>query len=504
MTTPTGSPRKSLEPFLKDSVEYFEHQVKGVRILAKMDSFLLADDMGLGKSLQALTVFSIDVKMGASETCIVVCPVTLRLNWVNEIEKFTRIPYTLFGEEPDTARPGQTKKLSVEKRREQLLNFMSAIGPRILIVNYEQLVSAHHAETFRNFKFDVAIYDEAHYIKNPDSQRTKASLNLTSRRSFMLTGTPVMNQVNELWPLLHRIDPARFPRYRAFINRYCVFGGWEGRQIVGVKNEKELKEILAKVMLRRMKKDVLTLKEPMILPVYVGLTKEQQDLYNPLADELLLMDPYGNPIEMDEDEQMNSLTKFLRLKQICATPYALGPEYPDSSYKLDRTVEIIAEQFANGEKVGVFTQFRPVLDALNERLRKAKLGPVFFLHGDIPASDRVPTVDAWSRVKGSAVIACMSQVAGVGLNMTAGRVLIRIDRLFTPGANDQIVDRFNRIGQNAVQPVQVYDITARGTVEHRIEEILREKRKLFKDIVEGGVGVRRLFEQLLKQLKEEQ
>lgn len=498
------APRKSLEPFLKDSVEYYEHQTAAVRKLINMKNFLLADDMGLGKSLQSLTVFSIDVKMGKAETCIIVCPVTLRDNWAMEIEKFTRLPYLLFGEIPHPTKKGETKRITGPQRQQQLMDWMNhQHGPRILIVNYEQLTSAIHESTFRAFQFDTAIFDEAHYMKNPDSKRTKAALALLSNRSMLLTGTPMLNTVSELWSLLNRIDPKRFPKYWSFVNRYCVFGGYEGRQIVGTKNEKELTAILGEVMIRRLKKNVLKMGDPKPIQYYVGLTPEQRKLYDSVENELLLPsagDRAGLLVPDADEEIGNALTKFLRLKQICGTPYAIDPSYPDSSMKLDRAVEIVKEFADQDEKIVVFTQFRGVLEAFNRRLLKAGTGPVFQLHGGVPQKERQPTVGEWGKVRGAATMACILKVAGVGLNMVAASTVMFIDKDFVPGINKQGIDRVNRIGQT--KPVQALELIAKNTVEQRVEEILADKSKLNEEIVEAGVGMGKLLAQLKARMKE--
>lgn len=488
--------RKSLEPFLKDEVQYFEHQVKGIRHLAPMPSFLLADDMGLGKSLQALTVFCIDVKLGKAQTAIIVCPVTLRDNWADEISKFTRLPYMLLGQAPDPKRHGQFKTLTPAKRQDQLVEFTKMIGPRILICNYEQLASALHTATLAGFRFDAAIYDEAHMMKNPKAKRTTAALSLRSSRSFLLTGTPMLNQVSELWSLLHRIDPRAFPKYWTFVNRYCVFGGFENRQIIGVKNEAELKKILGRYMLRRMKNDVLSREKPSYIHHRVGLTDVQRKLYDQVEEDLFLEDGNGNILDVE-----NALTKFLRLKQICNTPYSIDSSLPDSSFKLDRVTEVTEELAAHGEKFVLFTQFRGTLEAQMKRFEKAGIGPVFSLHGDVPKAERQNLVKAWGNVSGFSVIACMTQVAGVGLNMVQASQCGFIDKLFVPGLNKQAVDRLDRIGQP--NPVLVHEFLTKGTVETRVESILKAKMLLGEDIIEGSVGMGRLLELLKESMKDD-
>ena len=462
MAKSTIASRKSLEPWLHDSIEYYDYQVQGVRWLCRRKSFLLADDMGLGKSLQALTTFAVDVVRGWASKALVVCPATLKGNWADEIEKFTRFSYVLLDGTP-------------AQRTKQLLEYMDIDQPKILIVNYEQVVA--HREVLDKMMFDVAIFDEAHFLKNPKAKRTKACLDVYSRRSFMLTGTPMLNHVNELWSILHRIDPKSFPNYWKFVNRYAVFGGYKDKQIIGVKNEKELTEILHNYMLRRLKKDVLDLPDVQMIERRVDLTSEQTKLYNEVISDMKL----SRFDREDPDDIENALTKFLRLKQICGTTFAFTGE--DISSKLDLAISDALELLENGNRVIVFTQFRDVLECYASRI--AGLGyPVYQLHGDVPKSERQGVVKEWSQTKTPGVIVCMLQVAGVGLNMTAARHLQFVDKLFVPGLNQQAIDRAHRIGQDKTQPVQVLDYKCRGTIEARVDAILRTKKKIFGEIVE--------------------
>lgn len=493
----TSPQRKSLEPHLKDDVEYYPHQIEGIRRGARMRSFLLADDMGLGKSLQALTIWCMDVKMGLSQTLLIVCPLTLRMNWADEIEKFTRVPYTLLGEEPNPNRPGHMRKVSTTAKRDaQIHKFLDGHGPRILIANYEQVASRAHEATFEFAHFDMVILDEAHYIKTWNSGRSIGAQRLNSTRTLLLTGTPMLNNANELWPILHKIDPKRWPKYWSFVNRFCVMGGYKDKQVVGTKNQAELVNVLSGVMIRRLKRDVLTIPKPHIIQVKVGLTDFQQKLYDEVKEEFTVggMELSENPMGPAQ-----AMIMFLRLKQICNTPYSVDPSFADESDKLDRMEEIAEELINEGEKVVIFTQFRGTLEAIVKRLRKRMPNiPLFQLHGDIPSKERVPTVQEWSNVQGPAIIACMSQVAGVGLNMTAASACIFVDKLFVPGLNQQCIDRLDRIGASTIQAVRVFELIARGTCEDRIEQILKAKSKLFGEIIEGSVGMQELLKQLAK------
>jgi len=487
VVTPVRRPRKSLEPWLFDSVKFYPHQVDGIRWLLRKRSFLLADDMGLGKSLQALTIFCADVKEGLGETLFIVCPVSLRANWADELEKFTSLPYVMLGEEINPLN-GRSRNLSVEERRLQILNFAFQAGPRVMIMNYEQVKP--HLPELNAVRAWAAIFDEAHAIKGATSQRTIACLELKAYRNMLLTGTPILNQVNEIWPILNKIAPNHFPNYSAFVNRYCVYGGFKNKSIAGVKNQKQLHAILEEIMLRRLKSETLDLPEVQIVQISVELSYTQRKLYDKLVEEEKLENV--DPNASDEVIE-NALTRFLRLKQICGTPATLG--FDDDSIKLDEVTNRAAEILANGQKLIVFTQFRGVLDSLRSRFQGAGL-PVIELHGDTPKAHRQEVVNRWTHYPDPAIILCMIQVAGIGLNMTAARTIFFVDKLFVPGLNQQAIDRSHRIGQSTTQPVTVYEFIARGTIEHRIEQSLKFKVKLFKNVIEGVDVVRKLLQAL--------
>lgn len=469
------APRKSLK-YIKDTVEYYPHQITGVRTLAKRSSFILADEMGLGKSLQALTVAAVDFEKGWAKRILIVCPASLKGNWEEETQEHTKFkPVVLDG--------------SPKKRREKLAELKKDKDWNILIVNYEQVKP--HLEELNALNAEVVVYDEAHMIKGHKAQRTKACHMLHGKRHFLLTGSPMLNHADDLWSLLYRVDPGAFPNYWRFVNRYCVFGGYKDKQIIGVKNEKELTERLDAYMLRRLKKDVLDLPEKQRIQVKVDLHPKQIELYKEVNEDLMLTMP-DSPTPMDIE---NALTKMLRLKQICGTTATIEG-YEDYSTKLDRALEMLEEMvLENGDHVVVFTQFRGVLKALMDRLDKAGIDQ-YALHGDVPKEKRQAVVRDWRENKNGGVMCAMLQVAGVGLNMTAANKAIFLDKLWVPKLNEQAEDRIHRIGASTTQPVQIYEMIARNTIEQRIETILRRKTKVFKAVVDTSDFKKKLIEAL--------
>lgn len=477
-----------MEPWIKDEVQFYEHQITGIRQMMQMRNFLLADDMGLGKSLQSIVVAAGDVIRGWAEKIIVIAPITLKGNWSDEFDKFTGIPHMILGQAIDPKNPDRMKSLTPAKRVQQIEEFGAMTGPRVLITNYEQIVK--HIVDINKIGFDIAIFDEAHYLKNPKAQRTKACHKIRANRYFMLTGTPMLNQVNELWGILHLIDPVGYPRYYSFQNRYCVYGGWQDKQIIGVKNEQELQQRLNSVMIRRLKKDVLDLPDVQYIIKKLDLSPAQQKLYDKVESEMEI------PIvgQADPSEIENALTKLLRLKQICGT--TLGFTGTDDSAKLDQAIEDALE-ITKQNKLVVFTQFRDVQEAFINRLDSiAPSIKIWELNGDVAQHLRQPLVREWSEDPTPGVIVCMLQVAGVGLNMTAARHGMFLDKLWVPGLNQQAVDRLHRIGQSETQPVQILEYHMKGTVETRVEYILKTKSKLFGTIVNDVDFKKKLLEAL--------
>ncbi len=465
--------RKSLH-YINDEVEYFQHQIEGVRWGAKHHNILIADEMGLGKTLEALTIVAVDFeKEWASRVCVV-APATLKGNWQEELDKFTTFTYHVLDGTPN-------------QRRQQLESF-DENGLQFLIINPEQIVA--HLEELNALKFDIEIVDEAHIFKNPKAKRTKAWHKFRVPRHILVTGSPMLNHVNELWSLLHRLDPDRFSKYWAFVSRYCVFGGFRDKQIVGVKNEAELHRILTEYMLRRRKADVLDLPEKQIISIPVDLLPEQKKLYNEINDEMMLSLPGADASPMEIN---NALTKFLRLKQVCGTTAAFEG-YADHSSKLDLVVSRIEELIDNGDRVVVWTQFRAVLACLEARLK----GQCYSLHGDVPIPKRTKVVRDWSTDRPLPLLA-MIQVAGVGLNMTAASKALKVDKLFVPKLNEQCDDRLHRIGTDTTQPVQIYELIARHTIEQRIETILRRKTRVFGVIVDESDFKRKLVRAMMSE-----
>jgi len=422
---------------------------------------LIADEMGLGKTLEALTLAAIDFQQGQAKRALVVAPATLKFNWAEEIAALTTFSVDVLNGTPN-------------KRNKMLAGWAAGEGSDVLVVNYEQVKP--HLYVLNQLDFDIVIFDEAHYLKNPRAARTKACHKLQASRFFVLTGSPVLNRVDELWSLLHVVEPRKFPNYWSFRNRYCKMGGFQGRQVVGTQHEDELKAKLADVMIRRTKDECLDLPEKIHTTIRVHMGKKQRALY----DQILHEWRYSVPDVLAPQDIELAMTQLLRLKQVCSTPHNLG--HPDDSAKLDVAIERAMEIHDNGKPVVIFTQFRGTLNALRERL--GRYMPTPHLDGGLKIDQRAQQVEAWRKLGGA--LCCMLQVAGTGLTLTEADTVIFVDKLWTPKLNEQAEDRLHRIGQTST--VNVVDIITADSVEARIEKILREKTELFDAIVGGAAA----------------
>lgn len=467
----TKPPLNQMPEILDPSITFYEHQDVGIERMWNMKSFLLADDMGLGKSLQTLAVAAIHAHMtkqmrGTHTAVLIVCPPSLKRNWYNEIRRFTRFTPLILDGAPKT-------------RMSQIADFKTRSGNRVLIANYEQI--GKHLTDLNSADFHIVVADEAHYIKNPYSQRTKAFQKLLAPRRFLLTGTPMKKSVEDLWVLLNEVQPGQWGTFWGFCQKFAIYGGFEGKAVVGIKNEQQLTENLNRVMIRRLVKDVLDLPEVQFIRREVDLGAEQVALYNRAIKDMILERRDG---EDGEEEISTPMVRFLRLSQICTTTATVREDGRDHSAKFDAAMVDLEDLIDAGRKVVVFTKFRGALEAYRQRIHKVHPGvPVFSLHGGVPIPDRQGIVDQWGSKPDAAVILCMIQVAGVGLNMTSASDVQFLDKEVTPADNDQAVARVHRIGQGG--SVRVYEYHARGTIEARIDSILASKTKAADQVVEN-------------------
>lgn len=469
--------RGSLDYWIRPEIELKPYQEEGVKWLKDKRGAILGDEMGLGKTIQALFTFGVriwaSVKKNPEKRCIMVAvvPASLRMNWADEIVKFTKLPYCV-------------ATGNMIDRFKQIEEFKKIDNHKILVLNYEAL--GDHIQQLNSMTIDYLVADEAHVIKNKETNAYKNISQIAARSRLAMSGTPMTNQVDDLWTLLDWVTPGEWGTFAGFKAKYCVLGGFNGKQVMSIKNDRQLKARLSQVMLRREIDNVIDLPEVQIVKRMVSLVDRPREMYNYLATEHKLSKYVPGMTEEDDEKLEWPMVRQLRLRQICASTCTLVPEW-DESPKLDLAIEDACEILDNGHKLIVFSQFTPVLEAYKRRLEAARPGtPVYEIHGKVDKDKRQGIVKEWEADKEPGVIIGIIKAMGVGLNMTAANHAQFIGKEFSPGLNDQCIGRLRRVGSERHKSIHVFDYMVRNSAEYRVEQIIKDKEHSFDTIIRNG------------------
>ncbi|GAA0918143.1 DEAD/DEAH box helicase [Nonomuraea longicatena] len=433
-----------------------DYQLRGLRWLARMTSLglgaCLADDMGLGKTI---TLIALHLHRGQGST-LVVCPASLLGNWEREIERFA---------------PGVPVRRFHGSRRD-----LADDGFVLTTYGTMRVDAARLAE----HPWDLVVADEAQHVKNPASGTAKALREIPATARVALSGTPVENNLSELWAILDWATPGllgTLPRFRARWAKPVESGEQEAAR--------RLAALVGPFLLRRRKSD------PGIAPELpaktetdrpVALTTEQAGLYEATVREM--MEQIASAGGM---ARRGLIVKLLTgLKQICNHPaqylHEGEPRLTGRSGKLELLDELLDTILAEDGSALVFTQYVAMARLLERHLRTRGV-PTLFLHGGTSVARREEMVREFQ--DGAAPVFLLSlKAAGTGLNLTRADHVIHYDRWWNPAVEDQATDRAYRIGQT--RPVQVHRLIAEGTVEDRVAAMLAAKRSLADAVLAGG------------------
>ncbi|HEX2892686.1 MAG TPA: DEAD/DEAH box helicase [Marmoricola sp.] len=440
-----------------------EYQRHGLTWLAELTGAglgaCLADDMGLGKTvtLIALHLHRRERRLAVGPT-LVVCPASLLGNWEAEIRRFAPgVPVRRFH--------GTQRDLAGE------LGFV--------LTTYGTMRADH--ETLASIAWDLVVADEAQHIKNPTSSTARNLRLIPSRCRVALTGTPVENNLTELWAILDWATPGLLGSRNAFRRR------WAAPIESGVDPAvaRQFAQLVEPFLLRRRKSD------PGIAPELppktetdqvVALTREQVVLYESLVRESM-----RRIEEADEDSRRGLVLALLTgLKQICNHPahylrQAHG-QIAGRSQKIDVLDELLGTILAEEGSVLLFTQYVAMARLLERHLQAGGV-PSLFLHGGTPVRAREEMV-ATFQAGGVPVFLLSLKAGGTGLNLTRADHVVHVDRWWNPAVEDQATDRAYRIGQT--RPVQVHRLVTEGTIEQKIGELLARKRSLAESVLGSG------------------
>ncbi|MER5870140.1 DEAD/DEAH box helicase [Streptomyces sp. NPDC002044] len=445
-----------------------DYQARGLAWLDLMTSLglggCLADDMGLGKTV---TLIALHLHRDRPEPTLVICPASLLGNWQREIERFA--PGT-----PVRRFHGGSRSLDGPE---------SGAGGFVLTTYGTMRASA---PLLAGQRWGMVVADEAQHVKNPHSATAKALRTIPAPARVALTGTPVENNLSELWALLDWTTPGLLGPLTTFRARHAR--PVEHQQEEDGGNEAAVARLAALVrpfLLRRKKSD------PGIAPELppktetdhpVSLTREQASLYQAAVDEAMAVIGSSEGIE-----RRGMIMKLLAsLKQICNHPAQYlkedRPRIPHRSGKLALLDELLDTILAEGGSVLVFTQYVTMARLIERHLSDRGISHQL-LHGGTPVPRREELVDRFQ--DGEVPVFLLSlKAAGTGLNLTRAGHVIHYDRWWNPAVEEQATDRAYRIGQT--QPVQVHRIIAEGTVEDRIAEMLEAKRALADAVLGSG------------------
>ncbi|MFG2722133.1 SNF2-related protein [Streptomyces sp. NPDC048416] len=442
-----------------------DYQLRGLNWLADMTSLglggCLADDMGLGKTITliALHLHRQSDPATAGPT-LVVCPTSLMGNWQREIEKFA--PGT-----PVRRFHAASRSLEALKDGEFVL---TTYGTMRL-----------DADRLAGVPWGMVVTDEAQHVKNPYSATARQLRTIGARARVALSGTPVENNLSELWAILDWTTPGLLGRLGTFRTTYAS-AAESGQDPAATER---LSRLVRPFLLRRRKSD------PGIAPELppktetdraVSLTKEQTGLYEAVVRETL-----AEISGADGFERRGLVVKLLTaLKQICNHPAQYlkeeRPSITGRSGKLELLDELLDTILAEDGAVLVFTQYVRMARLIEEHLASRGV-PTQFLHGGTPVERREEMVRRFQ--DGEVPVFLLSlKAAGTGLNLTRAGHVIHYDRWWNPAVEAQATDRAHRIGQT--QPVQVHRLIAEGTIEDRIADMLDRKRELADAVLGSG------------------
>ncbi len=440
--------RATLRPYQQRGVNWMQ----GLR--REGLSGLLADDMGLGKTAQTIAHITVEHAEGRlKHPVLVVVPTSLVPNWLNELSRFAPqlTVVVLHGTER-------------HERRAQ------AAEANVVITTYTVL--ARDIEEMQGLKFHLVVLDEAQAIKSPYAKATHAVCQLQADQRLCLSGTPIENNLGELWSQFAFLMPGLLGGRRDFAKRYRMPIERRADEL----RRSQLARRIRPFMLRRTKAEVV----PELPPKHtilrrVTLAAEQRELYETIRAAQHEQVREHIAAAGLAQSRIQVLDALLKLRQVCCDPRLVKLEAARSvtaSSKLEDLTEMVQEMVAEGRRILIFSQFTSMLDLIEPRLKHAKIAFVT-LRGD--TRDRAEPVDTFEAGKVPVFLISL-KAGGRGLNLTSADTVIHYDPWWNPAVEDQASDRAHRIGQT--KSVFVFKLIAADTVEERILDLQARKAEL--------------------------
>jgi len=440
------------------------HQKIAIEKLLANNRFILADDMGLGKSTSAI-IASLESE---AKKILIICPASLKINWQREIEIYSN------------------KKTIIVEGGKWGSTFDFYIINYDIIKNYHTIgepeIGKEKNTQISDTKFDLAIVDEAHYISNTTAQRTKLINDILSRipKVWLLTGTPMTSRPINYFNLLKIVNSNVTLDWSAYVRRYC--GGYQftvnGRKIwntSGATNLEELRTKTKNTILRRLKTDILDLPDKIISPIFLTLSSTEYDSG---------LEEFIQIAQENKNKESLSITinRLMKIRKII------------SEQKVEYTSEIIDRCLEQGKKIIVFTNFTMSLDMLHEKYKKNSV----VLDGRMSKEKRQKSVDRFQTEDKIKIFISNIVAGGVGITLTEAEVIIMNDLSFVPAHHSQSEDRAFRYGQK--KNVVVYYPIFENTIEKIVYNILQKKKNIIDQVLGDGEFSENFAQSLLKQI----
>ena len=453
------------------------YQQDGFRWLARLAELelgaCLADDMGVGKTIQILALLLHRVKTGPA---LVVAPTSVCDNWRDEITRFAPSLevrwYSGIGREPQ----------------------LEGLGPGKLVITSYALLQ-QDAEKLQAITFGTAVLDEAQFIKNSDSLRAKAASGLDARMRVAATGTPVENHVGDLFGIFRFLMPELLGPRSSFSKRFPLAAEGDA----GAAARRNLRRLIQPFVLRRTKAQVLT-ELPQLTEIRrtVDLSPAEAALYETLRRAAIeKLSTVANARNKDDPrDHFQILAEITRLRRLCCHPELVAPGTSLASSKLASFIELASELIEGRHRALVFSQFVDMLGLVRRALDERQIA-YQYLDGATPQAQRKAAVEAFQAGDGDLFLISL-RAGGFGLNLTAADYVIHLDPWWNPAVEAQASDRAHRIGQT--RPVTVYRLVTAQTIEERILELHCTKRELADSLLEESDRAAKLTAEELRAL----
>jgi len=457
---PNGAKDKALKSLLK--ARLYPYQCEGALFAAKAGRCLIADDKGLGKTIEAMAAAEILARHADIRRVLLICPTSLKHQWRNEVAKFTDRSTTVV-EGPKAVRAQ-----------------LYATDSFYTIVNYD--VVYRDLEAIRGQRYDLIVLDEAQRIKNWKTRAAKAVKQLDSDYAFVLTGTPLENRLEELHSIVEFVDRHRLgPMFRFLATHQHVD---ETGRVVGYRRLDDISQTLEPILVRRTKESVLKeLPERLEKRFFVPMTEQQMD-YHENNREIVarIVHKWRRYGYLSAIDQKRLTAALQNMRMSCNSTYLLDKQ-TDHGCKTDELASLLEEVLEDPHtKVVVFSQWLGTHELIARRLEKRKLEHVLF-HGRVPSAKRKGLV-ARFREDPDCRLFLSTDAGGVGLNLQHASVLANMDQPWNPAVLEQRIGRVHRLGQH--RPVRVVHFIAKDTIEEGMLALLAFKKSMFAGVLDGG------------------